>query len=356
MIMNQLSVSSFICSYVLFFILLTAGACSDVAEEAIFPFKVENGKFGGISAKGNLVVPPIYDSIGGFYRKHAIYQMYGVGFGIVSSSGQEVTPPHFRYLMGFEGGVITFGVKDNEEVLVDTSGNVLQCNGVENWGVAADTILYYKEDSSCVFLNKDCEKLFRIQAERYLGSNSRALAFGTSAGCLYTDLVGDTILFIPGNNTRCGYIMYDDYVVIVQSDTIYSYFFNGRIERYAIEKDSVNNYGVFISGKGFVSDSKGILRGIYDRTGKLIAEPVYGLIGQFHDGLAYVLCDNLKTGFINEAGELVIPCKFDSGPWFDGFKEGVAMMNDSNNLMIFIDKKGKVLFKEPKPRPIYTSW
>ena len=72
---------------------------------------------------------------------------------------------------------------------------------------------------------------------------------------------------------------------------------------------------------------------------------VYDAIGDFSEGLAVVCKDN-KFGYINETGELVIPCQFDLA---FNFSEGYARVYDySNHIFGYIDQTGE--------KTIFSRW
>lgn len=59
----------------------------------------------------------------------------------------------------------------------------------------------------------------------------------------------------------------------------------------------------------------------------------------FSEGLAAVMDDNEKWGFIDESFKLVSPCQWE-GAW--DFSEGLAAVQNSDYMWGFIDKKGEV--------------
>ena len=64
----------------------------------------------------------------------------------------------------------------------------------------------------------------------------------------------------------------------------------------------------------------------------------------FYSGLAVVRDNNThKYGFMNEAGKLVIPCKWSGAGNFDNCVEGLAMVMNAKKLWGFIDKTGKLV-------------
>jgi len=82
-----------------------------------------------------------------------------------------------------------------------------------------------------------------------------------------------------------------------------------------------------------VDDGETSRWGFIDKTGKEVVSPQYGEVGDFRDGLATVRVGDEETGkwgFINGTGKEVVPPRYDSiGDWFDdeaGFHDGLAMV------------------------------
>lgn len=77
----------------------------------------------------------------------------------------------------------------------------------------------------------------------------------------------------------------------------------------------------------------------------------YETVSDFSDGLAAVFnyeenSDNLKYGYIDKTGKLVIPMQFTKVYWDDSeglidFNNGIAVVNDKEGRTFCIDKKGK---------------
>ena len=62
--------------------------------------------------------------------------------------------------------------------------------------------------------------------------------------------------------------------------------------------------------------------------------------GTYSEGLAYVEDAKGKCGFIDETGEVVIPCKWKC-VW--NFYDGLASVKDANGKEYIIDKTGKIV-------------
>lgn len=125
-----------------------------------------------------------------------------------------------------------------------------------------------------------------------------------------------------------------------------------------LKYDSKNTVSLQNQGEGYLRvdrlDAPDI---VIDREGNVQFELQYPMAGDFSDGLAMVLDDNveemenLDTGYINTKGELVIPLQFYSG---DDFSEGLAAVavHDSaasrpQTVYGYINKEGQWVI-EPK--------
>jgi len=86
------------------------------------------------------------------------------------------------------------------------------------------------------------------------------------------------------------------------------------------------------------------LWGFYStRTGLPLTEINYSIIGAFNEGLAMIQDKNTKKyGFINEVGEIQIPCNLVSV--YSNFQNGFAAVCDASRQNCFINRKGENAF------------
>lgn len=82
--------------------------------------------------------------------------------------------------------------------------------------------------------------------------------------------------------------------------------------------------------------------GFKDRDGKVIAEPQFSRVESYKEGLAAVELDS-KWGFLDHDGKMAIAPQFYSAA---SFSHGLARVQFDNWKMGYIDKAGKVIFKE----------
>lgn len=80
--------------------------------------------------------------------------------------------------------------------------------------------------------------------------------------------------------------------------------------------------------------------GFADEAGNVVIPCKWKFAWSFSEGLARVYGDNGKYGFIDKTGKVVIPCKWKLA---GSFSEGLAYVEDDNGKYGFIDKTGKVV-------------
>jgi hypothetical protein len=81
--------------------------------------------------------------------------------------------------------------------------------------------------------------------------------------------------------------------------------------------------------------------GYIDSNGKTVVPFIYDYAFEFSDGFASVCLEDDSCGYINKAGEIVIPFKFETN-FGSEFSEGLAEVRQ-NNFYGFIDKNGQVV-------------
>ena len=166
---------------------------------------------------------------------------------------------------------------------------------------------------------------------------------------------GYAILYLDG---KCGMINTEmNFVVPFDYDNVYLWSDgdvaivekNGQYGIYDLSNNSVifNEYShnviAFSEGLAVVSNSRDLLdpnlkNGYIDKTGRLIIPAQFDYANKFSEGLAAVKKGN-KWGFINHQGEIVIPCKYDKAR---DFSDGVAAVK-LNNRYGLIDKEGNIV-------------
>ena len=80
--------------------------------------------------------------------------------------------------------------------------------------------------------------------------------------------------------------------------------------------------------------------GFIDKAGNEIVPCSYDNVGDFHDHMAWVRNHDWKYGYVDDMGDIVIPCKYRRA---QNFSEGLAWVNDDGPWRC-IDSNGKVVF------------
>ena len=105
-----------------------------------------------------------------------------------------------------------------------------------------------------------------------------------------------------------------------------------------LEGRGFRNLGPFTNGLAWVLGEGGKY-GYIDKTGALVIPCIYEDVGYFNDGFAYVQMDG-KWGYIDKTGALVIPCIYENIGVFSG--DGLAYVQVDGKWG-YIDKTGKTV-------------
>lgn len=123
-----------------------------------------------------------------------------------------------------------------------------------------------------------------------------------------------------------------------------------------IVDDNLYIVGSLSEGMYPITDFKTKKMGVMTEQGKILVAPKYDEVGEYHCGMCQVFIVNKGRGFINTAGTLVIPCKYQMVMNF-GEVEGVnefgsaplknyTIVYDMYGFEHYIDKKGNYASEE----------
>jgi hypothetical protein len=87
-------------------------------------------------------------------------------------------------------------------------------------------------------------------------------------------------------------------------------------------------------------DEKTGLWGFMNQSGEIVIPCQWKMASKFREGLAKIVDGNNRCGFIDKTGKLVLPCQWKNALWFS---EGLAGVQDDNEKWGFIDKTGQVV-------------
>lgn len=291
----------------------TVAENADQTEGALFGVTV-NGKYGFMDKHGNLVIQPKYENtfpfsdglaavqvgnLWGYIDRHdtmiiepqfiqvglfshgyapvKLQHQYLKGWGYIDTKGKLVIEPQFDHVERFHNGIAKVGMETVRGILFSMFADV----GTEHE--------YH-------YIDIRGQKVPEPAPEHYA-----------------TGKPGELIPFRQGE--LVGYVDATGEVVIKPQFIMGSEFSDGLA---AARKDR--------------------LLGYIDRTGAFVIPPSFEYGNEFSDGLAGVQLPEGKWGFIDKAGQVVIP-----GPYnwvYGGFREGVAQVTVEGR-MRYINKNGE---------------
>lgn len=224
---------------------------------------VKNDKIGFINHRGELVIPFIYDHIGGFYDddEDLLISKYNFSedlirlskdekYGVLDKNGDVVVSFKYFYIGNYSEGMATV---INHEVIKEYNFNPYDkfCRGYFNnkGEIEIDTIYQTLNDDSCNF--------------------SDGLALAGRYDTFYINNINE--------------------IVIPTSE----YFFSNKFH------------------EGLCSISYRGLDGYMNKVGDIAIEPIFQDAYDFSEGLAMVRLNGL-LGFINSTGQIIIECKYEN--------------------------------------------
>lgn len=276
-----------------------------------------NGKDGFIDPDGRIVIEPTYEKAYPFTDGLAAVQKHGE-WGFIDTKGRVIIEPQFVSVGLFSEGLATFQDKrhPNKEGYIDKSGNVVIeprfdaasdfHNGVARVGFAT---LKGKLLSSIADVGLECDYKF-IDRTGKIVPEPPPLHYAT----------GETAELIPfRKDDLAGYLNAKGEIVIEPQFQMASAFSDGLA--------SVCKEGLF---------------GYIDPRGDWVIPPRFKHANDFSEGLAGVSLGDEGWGFIDRAGNVVIPAKY---AWvYGGFIHGVVGVAFDRKLG-YIDTKGEWVWK-----------
>lgn len=331
-------VRSSVCSV---FLITCLFCCQEQVVRNAYPF-AHDQKWGLHDERGNIILPPSYDSIAAFKEGVAVFWVKG-NCGYIDSTGKVIIDNRYQDCACFNegvakvlrrglGGTDTFIIldKNNRYNFISTADtfSLISKNGL--FLVATD-----KEEDNISYMNKYGKIKIRTNYQHgSFFSDGIAYLWGdyTSA---YIDTSGKEILKL--NST--GHSGASDMLIKV-NDNLYTYFIS-------VDKIDINNpiiklnnsgkvYHNFVNGYAQVFDLKNKKVGFIDKSGKSITVNFFDEAQDFMGGLAPVRMGS-KWGFINSSGEITIAPGFDI--ILQGFSIDLAQVVLNGNIF-WINKKG----------------
>ena len=267
-------------------------SCPANAQQVLYVFKGENGKYGFRTPEKKVTIPPKYDDAYDFRENLATVNL-GNKWGYINKAGKEIIPIKYQEALDFNEGMGI--VKLNEKWgFVDQSGKEI---AIRYSGVAAD------------------------------GFNEGLAGVRLGEKWGYINKVGKEITPIKYS----GIHIFNEGISAVRMDNKWGFIDKTGKEITPIKYDGIRSYqngmsAVRLNGKwGFINKS-----------GKEVTPIIYENAWDFNEAIAAVELNN-KYGYIDKTGKEIIPVKLES---FNHFNEGLAPVK-LNNKWGFIDNTGK---------------
>lgn len=338
------------------------------------------GKWGFIDKSGNEIVECTYDYVGYYHDFMAIVRNHDGKDGYVDNMGDLVIPCKYRYAQDFSEGLAWVN-DDGPWRCIDSNGKVVftlemmsshrsafknglsvitspegtceiidRTGKVVNWNVNITLAWEGGFEDGLLLCTSGEEDNGR---EVYLDNKGSIIIDCTSMQKKYSPYVDDSSVeedsytfhpfknglapVLDMGNIKLGYIDKTGGwaikpaipFIMVDADVGPFYCIDGMIR-------TVKNFG---NEDSFDFELK---YGFMDSTGKLVIPYSYTDAHDFSGGLAAVRDNNGKWGFVNKKGDLVIPYKYD-GVSYDGFQDGFALVviGDKQG---YVDKNGNDTF------------
>lgn len=374
----------------------------ELSLQNLLPFK-QNGLFGWMNYKGEIIYPATYESLGLFKEGLALAAKNGQ-FGYVDKANKVIVPFQFDSGFDFEEGRAI--VEKNDKFgIIDRTGKMLFEIRFEDIGQFSEGLIYGKKDSLYAYYDKyGMQRISEQFDDAFSFSNGIALVEkGNKKGFIqpYGDFLiqpvfeelslfndslfifksgdyfgimhrnGKTILapnwdqigalksgkavVVKGN--KLGYIDDSARLILTPTYELFPNFMeNAQFEGNYAKVKFKDKYGVIDSkgkwiipatytGLGKVSAlmafQKGTKWGFIDLTNKVVLKPTYEFASSFEKGVALVENKSL-LGVINSKGEWILPAEFEQITRFE------------NNFYL-ISKEGKMRLLAPNFEKITSN-
>ncbi len=261
--------------------------------------------FGFVDNQGNILIEPKYKNAMVFYEGLASVSN-GNKFGFINIKGDTVIP--FIYddvFLGFSNGLSHVTVNDSCGFIGKSGKVVIPLIYKTCYPFLSDIASVETFDGQTLIIDKK-GSVFAYDKERYKDKRLWALntypgSFRTQTGQGRINSRGDTI--VPPIYDVTGNL--SDHMYIVQLKGKWGAY--NDIGKLIVEPkfDEIRHYN-----EGFANFKLNGKWGYVDKKGRIVIEPTFDYASQFENGLAYVEL-NGKSGFVNKKGKFVIKPEFE---------------------------------------------
>ena len=290
-----------------------------------------NGKYGFVNKSGKVVVPIKYDWVGDFKNNFVNVSLSG-RYGYIDKEGSVVIPIKYERVGFFSDDGLILTLLNDEVNFIDTKGNVVISVNYEDYYGFSEGLANVKKDGKWGSINKIGKMVIPL-----IYDSLAMFKGGMAAACLngkwgIIDKKADKV--IPFNYEKIGEFSNNQNAFYV------NFHFKDDIACLSLHYDEVGEVH-----EDMVKVKSAGKCGFVDIAGELVVPLIYDNASDFENGFARVYL-NSKWGFINKTGAVAIPLKYDNaGP----FRNDMAMVY-LNKKWGYIDKTGKVIV------PVIYDW
>lgn len=309
-----------------------------------------NGKMGCINKEGKIVVPIKYDFVFSFSEGLAAVILDGK-YGYVNKVGEKVIPFLYDYAGSFSEGLAEVGV-GGYYGHIDKEGRYITPVIYYNVGSFHHGLAKVKKNIFWGMVNNQGKEVLPCKYDDIKILNDKWIKVEKDS--LYGLFKGLGEEIIPCKYDGMEYV--NEGMFAVKKSNLW-----GFVDSLGVEKISpqYTYVGSFNNGLCQVSNKDG-KNSYIDKQGVPLTKFIYDGMRPFSEGMAAVK-KNKKWGFINEKGNEIIPCIYDS-KWNGAdlrFSDGLALVQKGKGYddYLYINKANEIVYKfSKKTSPLPTTW
>lgn len=327
---------------------------------ALYPIRKGN-QWGYINRKGEIVLESKWDDVGEFYEgkaKAAISNAEGVRYGYIDPKGQWVIEPVYQSADDFSEGMAM--VKRNGLCgYVDANGKEIIACQFEDAGPFSEGFAAVKQGGWTGFINTAgtmvVQPAYTVSVGHTRFRQGMAPVFGADEQTGFVDSTGQWAISAQFHSAG-NFVKGLAWAMWQQDDS-------SAEHGYTIKGGYIDTAGVYVIppeydfGWDFSEDLATVWVRSEDKTTKIwkVIDPegnvvldslLFRNVGALHDGLIPIQDEDMKWGFMDRTGKVIIAPQYAG---INHFRDGLARMEVGTafaNTIVYINPKGEIVWKE----------